>query len=501
MGDPLDYLTVQGASHADDLQAQLGQTLTHHATDDISQSYVSKEVSQAMSYSVTSDELRNAQFRTQVTTITHAPSGAQDSHTLQTLPTNIRAQRPQEEEDPVEWKEPQPPPQELHYSPGPASSRPSGHDQPDLDKFEFPMEEVQAATPPTLLPPIPRPRKPIPKPLTLPEQEQPSPRGSDQGGSQRSSPSRTPPLYQNPMTSRKPPKAMTRLKTRLQDPPPMTPAVSELVARRRYSHLNNTPEDQPLMTSSGMPTSRKASIAGNLSRVASFAAATPGKIKSMATLFFSPRGLGTPSGAPLPIEEEVRLLQSMQCCSHLYTAYQLHCQLPQTLGRNSHSTLTFVSLRVQIDPLDDESIPRYKQWKKSTNKWIHLFQWISLITVCVLLACSVRVESMRHVYWFNLVLWQWLTLALVVACGRLISGWAVKVTPIMQNLGLKTVNLCQKIERVYDIHSAPFKNMLQILFRPLSVHSGKLVFPASVPAIYCPWGPTSYECAIPSVDA
>lgn len=86
----------------------------------------------------------------------------------------------------------------------------------------------------------------------------------------------------------------------------------------------------------------------------------------------------------------------------------------------------FTSVVLQIDPLDDASIPKYKKWKKRGSQWIHILQWICLVTVCVLLACSVRVPSMKTVYWYNIVLWQWFTLLLVVTSGRLIAGWSVQ---------------------------------------------------------------------------
>lgn len=87
----------------------------------------------------------------------------------------------------------------------------------------------------------------------------------------------------------------------------------------------------------------------------------------------------------------------------------------------------FASVTLQIDPLDDESIPQYKKWKKRGSRWVHILQWTCLVIVCVLFGCSVRVKSMRNKYWYNIVLWQWFTLLLVVTCGRLIAGWAVQV--------------------------------------------------------------------------
>jgi len=108
--------------------------------------------------------------------------------------------------------------------------------------------------------------------------------------------------------SKKPPKALIRSKTRLQDPPPMTPAVSALVARGRLFADSPDQEYQPPVTSRGLPTSRKVSVVGNLSRVASFAASTPGKLKSLAAGMFTPRGgaASTPAGFPPP-EEEVEV--------------------------------------------------------------------------------------------------------------------------------------------------------------------------------------------------
>ncbi len=63
-------------------------------------------------------------------------------------------------------------------------------------------------------------------------------------------------------------------------------------------------------------------------------------------------------------------------------------------------------------------------------------QRISLIALIALLVCSVRYESLRKVYWYNLVLWQWLTLMLMVSCGRLIAGGAVQVHIISQHICL-----------------------------------------------------------------
>ncbi|KAG0617287.1 hypothetical protein M758_5G179000 [Ceratodon purpureus] len=396
MSESVDFVAVQQAVQQQSQHAQedeLGQmaTATVHAPDDISMSYVSKEVSQAMSYSVTADEMKSNAARIQSTTVVHAPVGAQDAHILQ---ANLRSKNPADDE-PAEWKDDiydeASKIRQVQALKGEISGTSEvTRDGPDLDKFEFPVPPSPAAA--ARPPPILKPRKPFLQALTLPNEQspQPSPHSSDQGDGWRESPARTPPAYaMHAMMNKKPPKALTRLKTRLQDPPPMTPAVSALVARGRV--FSNSPDQDypPPMTSRGMPTSRKVSVVGNLSRIASFAADTPGKLRSMATSLFTPRGgtASTPAGFPPPEEE--------------------------------------------IDPLDDESIPKYKKWKKRGRRWVHILQWTCLIIVCVLFGCSVRVKSLRNIYWYNIVLWQWFTLLLVVTCGRLISGWVVQLLVLL----------------------------------------------------------------------
>lgn len=307
MADPIDFAAVQHAtSTAQDDEAQLAATAatTQHAPDDISYSYVSKEVSQAMSYSVTAEEMKSTAARIQRTTITPAPVGAQDSHVLQTnlRSKNVADDEVDESKDDIRGAETTS--KQGQSAKGETSGTRQGPgSEAELDKFEFQVAPAVAARPPSILKPAIR--KPVLQALTLPNEQSPqqSPHDSEQGDSLRDSPARTPPIYvAHAMMGKKPPKALTRCKTRLQDPPPMTPAVSALVARGRHFATSPDQEYQPPITSR-LPTSRK--VVGNLSRVASFAASTPGKLKSMAAGLFTPRGgpASTPTGFPPPEEE------------------------------------------------------------------------------------------------------------------------------------------------------------------------------------------------------
>ncbi|KAH8967178.1 hypothetical protein BDL97_03G065200 [Sphagnum fallax] len=424
MGDPLDYLTASGTIN-DEADVNLATQL-QQSSDDISQAFIAKEVATAMSAAAAADEIRRSAAFTQNTSRAQQqppPTDAQDVHILQTIP-NLRTKRRVIADDSATdhggrggQESYQIPPYgyehgsspraavDAEQGPGAASSSKLGssHDRPDLQRFEFPSLEdaatsssntsciaVQSESSRGGQPSIMKLRKPNLRALTLPDQ-------GDEQISHQSSPGAPSPisptvLYRGFMTSRKPPMVHARLKARLQDPPPMTPVVRRLVSDRRDSRTRRyslQEHNNPELTFGGLHTSRRPKP-GGLSRVASFvAAATPSKIKSIANMLFSPRtaGAAAPSGSAPPEEE--------------------------------------------VDPLEDESIPQYKRWKRKSNRWLYWMQRISLIALIALLVCSVRYESLRKVYWYNLVLWQWLTLMLMVSCGRLIAGGAVQLLVVL----------------------------------------------------------------------
>ncbi|CAK9205108.1 unnamed protein product [Sphagnum troendelagicum] len=403
------------------------------ASDSISQAFVSREFITALLASAAADDFRNSTMNTAAASFNHQPMGAPDAHTLQSslplLSTKRLAAGSEDVEDQShEWSESSPPnsvkkllqvessPQITATPAGPASSSGS-----NFSGDHRPQPEISSPHPPLQS----KVRKPNLQALILPQELQadnglePSlQHGKYQNNSHENTPIQTdsPGRMYHVMntTCRKPPRPLTaRPKTRLQDPPPLTPAVTEHVSRRRYSSivgLGITPEQESaaLFTTRGVLTRRRSMPAAGgppESLAHSFAAATPiGKIKMIATKFFTPQGAAAAaptSHPPIPEEEASIILK-----------------------------YPFVNF-CKVDPLGDETIPQYKIWKETSNACVQWTQWISLMVVCVLLICSVRLQSLRKVYWYNLVLWEWLTLALVVACGRLISGFAVKLLVIL----------------------------------------------------------------------
>ncbi|KAK2974868.1 hypothetical protein RJ640_020783 [Escallonia rubra] len=76
------------------------------------------------------------------------------------------------------------------------------------------------------------------------------------------------------------------------------------------------------------------------------------------------------------------------------------------------------------DPFLDDDLPEeYKRMKFS--KWTVL-QLVSLILIIAGLACSLSIPVLRRRRIFELELWKWELMVLVLICGRLVSGWVIR---------------------------------------------------------------------------
>ncbi|KAA8537460.1 hypothetical protein F0562_026853 [Nyssa sinensis] len=77
------------------------------------------------------------------------------------------------------------------------------------------------------------------------------------------------------------------------------------------------------------------------------------------------------------------------------------------------------------DPLLDEDLPdEYKKMKFST---LTLLQVASLILIITALVCSLSNSKFRRKTLFELQLWKWELMVLVLICGRLVSGWGIRI--------------------------------------------------------------------------
>ncbi|CDY54426.1 BnaCnng26940D [Brassica napus] len=77
------------------------------------------------------------------------------------------------------------------------------------------------------------------------------------------------------------------------------------------------------------------------------------------------------------------------------------------------------------DPLADEDVP--DEYKRGKLDAITLLEWLSLVAIIAALACSLSIPSWKKVRLWNLHLWKWEVFLLVLICGRLVSGWGIRI--------------------------------------------------------------------------
>ncbi|XP_052177664.1 mechanosensitive ion channel protein 6-like [Diospyros lotus] len=77
------------------------------------------------------------------------------------------------------------------------------------------------------------------------------------------------------------------------------------------------------------------------------------------------------------------------------------------------------------DPLFDEDIP--EEYKRENLNALTLLQWISLILIVAALICSLSIQRLREKKVRGLAWWKWEVMILVLICGRLVSGWGIRI--------------------------------------------------------------------------
>ncbi|KQJ84035.1 mechanosensitive ion channel protein 5 [Brachypodium distachyon] len=77
------------------------------------------------------------------------------------------------------------------------------------------------------------------------------------------------------------------------------------------------------------------------------------------------------------------------------------------------------------DPFVDEGLTA--DLKRETVDCLIIFEWIGLVVIVALLVCSLTIPSLSGEKLSGLHLWKWELLVLVLICGRLVSGWIIRV--------------------------------------------------------------------------
>ncbi|XP_062019953.1 mechanosensitive ion channel protein 8-like [Rosa rugosa] len=77
------------------------------------------------------------------------------------------------------------------------------------------------------------------------------------------------------------------------------------------------------------------------------------------------------------------------------------------------------------DGFDVDDIP--EEYKKMKFNTLTLLQWVSLVCVLGALVCNLWIPMIRRLRPWDLPIWKWELLVLALICGRLVSGWGIRV--------------------------------------------------------------------------
>ncbi|KAI3967619.1 hypothetical protein MKW92_003494 [Papaver armeniacum] len=78
------------------------------------------------------------------------------------------------------------------------------------------------------------------------------------------------------------------------------------------------------------------------------------------------------------------------------------------------------------DPFAVEDIPdKYKKSKFFSP--LVILQWVSLVLILGALVCSLTIHELRKRRLWALPLWKWELIIFVLICGRLVSGWGIRI--------------------------------------------------------------------------
>ncbi|KAL6209194.1 hypothetical protein ACLB2K_020137 [Fragaria x ananassa] len=77
------------------------------------------------------------------------------------------------------------------------------------------------------------------------------------------------------------------------------------------------------------------------------------------------------------------------------------------------------------DPFVEEDLP--DEYKRANFNALTLVQWLSLVLIIGALACTLSIRVLREKNLWKLKMWKWEVLILVSICGRLVSGWMIRL--------------------------------------------------------------------------
>ncbi|XP_051133157.1 mechanosensitive ion channel protein 6-like [Andrographis paniculata] len=77
------------------------------------------------------------------------------------------------------------------------------------------------------------------------------------------------------------------------------------------------------------------------------------------------------------------------------------------------------------DPLFDEDLP--EEYKKATFDALTVAECISLVLLITAFCCTLAISKLKRIKFRGLSLWKWEIVILALICGRLVSGWVIRI--------------------------------------------------------------------------
>ncbi|KAL3732171.1 hypothetical protein ACJRO7_028930 [Eucalyptus globulus] len=81
--------------------------------------------------------------------------------------------------------------------------------------------------------------------------------------------------------------------------------------------------------------------------------------------------------------------------------------------------------RDEDDIFLEEDLP--EEFKKTQFGAMALLQWVSLVLIVGALVYTLAIPALKHKDLWKLKLWKWEVMVLVLICGRLVSGWMIRL--------------------------------------------------------------------------
>ncbi|KAL4186634.1 hypothetical protein AMTRI_Chr09g34930 [Amborella trichopoda] len=77
------------------------------------------------------------------------------------------------------------------------------------------------------------------------------------------------------------------------------------------------------------------------------------------------------------------------------------------------------------DPFSDEDLP--DEFRRGNLDAMTVIQWVSLFVILGAFICSLTIPALSKQNVWDLHLWKWVLMVLVLICGRLVSGWGIRI--------------------------------------------------------------------------